>query len=87
MRGGLPRLAQEYHTRLLWRATALAVVAGPAGRDKVLPDVLAATVLGDDVIQGELSTSLAAVLASIAVAGKDFSAGEAWTRVGAADEV
>jgi len=49
--------------------------------------VLAASVLREDMVQGELAAALATVLAALAIAGKDFSTGEAGTGVGAADEV
>src|SRR5438477_2077400 len=69
------RGAGERHVRLPQRATALLVIAALARGDDVLPDVLAAAVAGDHVVEGEVVAALAAVLAGVVVADEDFLAG------------
>src|SRR5260221_10099740 len=51
--------------------SALLVVAALACRDDVLPDVLAAAVAGDRVVEGEVVAALAAVLAGVGVPEQD----------------
>jgi len=57
---------------------ALAEVAGPAGRDDVLPRRAAAAAAGDDVVEGQFlgRAALGTVLAFEAVAQEDVEAGE-----------
>src|ERR1043165_97493 len=59
------RRAGERHVRFLQGAPALLVIAGLARRDDVLPGVLAAAVARDHVVEGEVVTALAAVLAHV----------------------
>ena len=65
--------------RLLWRAGALAVVAGAAGRDHVHPVVLAVAGEGHDVFARQVFFVKvpAAVGTHIAVAGKELAVGQA----------
>ena len=73
--------------RLRQRAAALAVVACSAGRNDVVPGVLAAAVSRHDVIQREVVTSLAAVLAGVVVALEDLLARELHDRTRSLDVI
>ena len=61
--------------QLRWCFTCLAPVAGDAGADHILPDMLATPVAGDDMVKGKLMGLLATVLAGILVAVEDLKAG------------
>ena len=74
------RARQQPHFRLDGRAAALAVVAGVAGRDEVLPIVRAPTMLRHDVVEGERAASTSTVLTALVVARKYLAAGQARTR-------
>src|SRR5688500_3281848 len=67
------RLAQQRHSRLRDRLAALAMVAGPAGGDQVVPLVEATAVLRHDVVDGQVAADAAAVLAGVAVAAEDLA--------------
>ena len=69
----LERLAQQVHPRFLGRAARLAVIAGLAGRNQVLPRVLAPTVPWEDMVERQVLRLLAAVLTGEAVAHKDLA--------------
>ena len=73
--------------RFLRCVAGLAVVAGLAGRDDVRPLVGAAAVAREDVVERQVSRLLAAVLARVAVAQEDVSAGEAALGTWSTDEV
>src|SRR5262249_60948672 len=67
------------HPRFVRRQTALAKVAWRAGCNDIVPGRMATARAGQQMIEGEVVT-LAAVLASEAVAEKDVEAGEGWVR-------
>src|SRR4029079_18086851 len=70
------RLAAEGHPRLAQRLAPLAVVAGAAGGDDVLPLVPATPVLGDDVVDRQIPARHAAVLAGVGIAREDLATAE-----------
>src|SRR5205807_340861 len=78
---------EQLHARLLRRAATLAVVARPARRDEVLPGVLPASMLGDDVVEREVAAAAAAVLAALQVAREDLAAGQSRAWMGTPHEV
>ena len=73
---GPARLSHKRHSRLMGSAPALFDIALCAGADDVLPGRLASHASGDNVVKRQLAgrVPLAAVLASVLVAGKDISA-------------
>jgi len=73
--------------RFLGRAARLSVVARFAGRHDVLPIMAAPAMAGQNVVQRQVSSLLAAVLAREAVAEENIAAGKTavWTR--SSDEV
>src|ERR1035437_7879162 len=70
----LDRSARQPELRFVEELAALAVVAGLASGDEVLPAVGAAAVARHDVIEGEVAGLAAAVLAGIAIAAENLSA-------------
>src|SRR5579885_3134113 len=77
--GGLPRLANQLDAGLLRSPSPLALVAGLARGDDVLPALAPALDDRDDVVQGELRLGelLAAVLADVAVPQENVGPREA----------
>jgi hypothetical protein len=63
------------------------MVAVLAGSDQVVPVVLAASIARDDVVEGELSRAMAAVLAGVVVTEEDIAATEASAGVRSSDYV
>ena len=84
---GSDGVGAEAHAGFVGRAAAFASVAGGAGGDEVFPGVAAAAGAGDDMVEGEIGSGRAAVLAGVAVACEDFAAGEAHDGARSADEV
>lgn len=60
----------QCHFRLLWRPIAFAIVAADAGRDEILPDILATTGPGKDVVERQARMG-SAILARVAIALED----------------
>ena len=58
---------------LLEEMATLAMVAGLAGGDEVLPGVAAAAMARDDVVEGKVVGLAAAVLAGVPVPGEDLA--------------
>ena len=83
----LERRAEQAQARLVEQLAALAVVARLARRDEVLPGVPAATVAGDDVVEGQVVRLAAAVLAGVPVAGEHLAPRELDPRSRAPDLV
>ena len=65
-------LHPEVHVGLGYTLSTLAMITRTASRDDILPNVETASRAWDDVIDGELSTPPAAVLAGVIVANEDF---------------
>ena len=63
------------------------MVAGFAGRDKIIPRVGSAAGAGDDVVDGEIAGFATAVLAGEAVADEDLAPGQFHAGAWAADQV
>ena len=84
---GLVRLLQEVHPRLFRRPAGLEVVAALTGRHDVLPVVPAAAMAGNNVIQSQVASGPAAILALELVAKEDVSPCEAPLRPWPADQV
>ena len=82
---GFGRLLAKLHASLGGGPAGLAMVAGLARANEVLPGVRAAAVAGDDVVDGQIASDLSAVGARPVVAGEDLLAREAQTRPRAAD--
>src|SRR5258708_14128513 len=76
MQAKRPRRAGELHAGLLGRAAALAVVAGMAARDEILPGGLAGARAGNYVVERQLGRrhQAMAVLTGVAVAHEDVLA-------------
>lgn len=64
--------AHQLHVDLFHPAAALAVVAMRAGRNNVRPDVLSTQVPGCDMIDGQVTLVLPAVLAGIIVPAENL---------------
>ena len=73
--------------RLRQRAPALAVVTRSAGSHHVVPRVLAAAMTRHHMVQGQVVTSLAAVLAGVLVALEDLLARELHDRTRSLDVI
>ena len=67
---GAGRLGAEAHAGFVGRAAAFAAVAGGAGGDQVFPGVAAAAGAGDDMVEREVGSGRAAVLAGVAGRGR-----------------
>src|SRR5450756_1495732 len=67
---------EQPHPAALQRLPPLAVVAGSAGADQVLPTVLAPFVARDHVVYGQLSGLRPAVLAGVVIAVEDLPPGQ-----------
>ena len=80
--GGAAGLAGQGHGGLPGGAVALAHIAGQAGGGHVLPDIGAAPTAGDDVVDGERLTAVAAILTAVAIAVEDIAPGEGHLAVG-----
>src|SRR5687768_6556558 len=83
----LERGPDQAQARLLGRLPALAVVAGLAGSDEVLPRVAAAAVARQDMIERQVVRAGAAVLAEMPVAQEDLAPGQLHARSRPADLV
>ena len=55
------------HPCFAWRLTRLVPVAGDAGTDHIVPDMLPATPPGNDVVEGQLLRLMTAILARVVV--------------------
>lgn len=64
------------HVGFFEQAAALAVVARRAGRNDVDPIVFAAQVAGNNMINGQVICTPAAVLAGVIIAPEHLAAGE-----------
>lgn len=71
--------AQQLHVCLLGRPTPFAVIAGPASGHHILPDVLASTRPRDDVIDRQITATLAAILAGVVVPLEHLASGELYS--------
>ncbi len=68
--------AVQSEARFFQCAAALAVVAGSAGGDDIIPDVFAPQVARNDVVDGQVQGVFAAILAGEVIATEDFTAGQ-----------
>lgn len=82
----LKRLAQELHSRFGERLASLAMVAGPAGTDDVLPGVRTAAGTRHDMVDRQVMGAYAAVLAGVVIAEKDLAAAEFHAHRGTLDQ-
>ena len=79
---GLDRVLQHLHVRLFGGAISLLVIAACAGRDHVVPSVVAAPADGQQVIPreelavAEVAAMAATVLTGIAIAGEEERIGD-----------
>ena len=64
---GSTRLVQQLHLGLLWGMSPFAPIAGDAGTDHIVPDMLPATPPGNDVVEGQLLRLMTAILARVVV--------------------
>lgn len=62
------------HVRLFQSSSALAVVAGRAGRHQICPLVLPSQMPRDDMVHSQAAIAFAAVLAGIIIASEEFAA-------------
>jgi hypothetical protein len=83
----LERRAEQPQPGLLERLAALAVVAGLARGDEVLPRVTAAAMPRHDVVEGHVVGLPAAVLAGMPVAGEHLAPGQLDARPRPLDQV
>jgi len=80
------RLARELHPRLAQSLATLAVVAGLARADEILPGVRAIARLRHDVIDRQVTALQSAILAGIPIADEDLATGQLHLRAGTLDQ-
>jgi hypothetical protein len=78
---------QQSHTSLLWGSTRFAAIAWYTGADYIFPRVFTTLVAWDDMVDGELVSFLAAILADIVVAVENLKAGQLSLGVRALDYI
>ncbi len=84
---GLERLAKQLHPYFRGGAAGFAMIACLAGADQILPLVLPPEMAWDNVVEGELSRLLPAVLAGIPVAVENLAPCQPLLGSGALDHV
>ena len=78
--GWADRLTHQIHACLRRRPATLAVVAGAAGGNEVLPFVRPASMARHHVVEGQLDAGDAAVLAALIVSREDLFARQSHAR-------
>jgi len=67
---------QKAHARFIQGSPSLVVIAGGAGCDHVVPNMLTAKMARQDVVDGVIGSPFAAVLASKIISAEYFAAGQ-----------
>lgn len=67
-------LPQQAHADIFKLATPLFAIAALAGSYQILPGALPTTRTWDDVIEGQITTTLAAILAGLVITQQDICA-------------